>query len=154
MGYKLSPSSLNLLEDCPRCFWLNIMKKISRPSGAFPSLPSGVDKILKEHFDSFMRKGKLPPELKHTNGYQLFKILKQLDLESVPIIDETYQLPNSIDELVKYATRKSLINPEIWAEGIVFRPVDEVIDLDFVNKLPGGRISFKAINPEFLLKYE
>ena len=72
MGYKLSPSTLNLLEDCPKCFWLQIVKKIPRPSGAFPSLPSGVDKILKEHFDSFMKKGKLPPELKHTNGYKLF----------------------------------------------------------------------------------
>ena len=72
MGYKISPSTLNLLEDCPKCFWLQIVKKISRPSGAFPSLPSGVDKILKEHFDRFMKNGKLPPELKHTNGYQLF----------------------------------------------------------------------------------
>ena len=72
MTFKLSPSSLNLLEDCPRCFWLYIIKKISRPAGAFPSLPSGVDKILKEHFDRFMEKGKLPPELKHINGYKLF----------------------------------------------------------------------------------
>lgn len=62
---KLSPSSLNVLEDCPRCFWLQIIKKISRPSGAFPSLPSGVDKILKEHFDSFIEKGQLPSELKN-----------------------------------------------------------------------------------------
>jgi hypothetical protein len=24
MEYKLSPLSLNLLEDCPRCFWLSL----------------------------------------------------------------------------------------------------------------------------------
>jgi len=35
--YELSPSSLNLLEDCPRCFWLQLVKKIRRPNGAFPS---------------------------------------------------------------------------------------------------------------------
>lgn len=29
----------------------------------FPSLPSGMDRVLKEHFDSFRRKGQLPPEL-------------------------------------------------------------------------------------------
>jgi len=23
MEYKLSPSTLNLLEECPRCFWLS-----------------------------------------------------------------------------------------------------------------------------------
>jgi len=63
--YKLSPSSLNILEDCSRCFWLYIVKKHSRPSGAFPSLPSGVDRILKHHFDKYREKGELPPELKN-----------------------------------------------------------------------------------------
>lgn len=74
MTYKLSPSTLNLLEECPRCFWLQIVKKESRPSGAFPSLPSGVDKILKEHFDRFMKRSKLPPELEKEGlgGCRLF----------------------------------------------------------------------------------
>ena len=61
--YKLSPSSLNLMHECPRCFWLSEHKVWKRPSGIFPSLPSGMDKILKEHFDRFMEKGILPPEL-------------------------------------------------------------------------------------------
>src|SRR3989344_7162620 len=65
MTYKLSPSSLNLLENCPRCFWLQIVKKILRPSGAFPSLPSGMDKMIKTHFDKFRDNGSLPPELNH-----------------------------------------------------------------------------------------
>src|SRR3989338_2910295 len=69
---KLSPSSLNLMLDCPRCFWLHLVKGIKRPSGAFPSLPSGMDKILKEHFDRFMKNGILPPELKNLQGYKLF----------------------------------------------------------------------------------
>jgi len=60
---KLSPSSLNVFVDCPRCFWLQINKGVRRPEVAFPSLPSGMDKILKEHFDRFMSKGLLPPEL-------------------------------------------------------------------------------------------
>ncbi|MCX6774543.1 MAG: hypothetical protein NTY99_00435 [DPANN group archaeon] len=51
MAIKLSPSSLNLFKDCPRCFWLDKIKGISRPEGIFPSLPSGIDKVLKEHFD-------------------------------------------------------------------------------------------------------
>jgi len=65
ISYKLSPSSLNLLLDCPRCFWLQIVKNIRRPDSIFPSLPSGMDKILKDHFDRFMEKNELPPELKH-----------------------------------------------------------------------------------------
>jgi len=68
MPYKFSPSSLSLLKDCPRCFWLQFNKDIRRPAGIFPSLPSGMDRILKVHFDSFMEKGELPPELKELNG--------------------------------------------------------------------------------------
>jgi len=75
MVYKFSPSSLSLLKECPRCFWLQFNKNIKRPAGIFPSLPSGMDKILKTHFDSFMEKGVLPPELcdnGECNGLKLF----------------------------------------------------------------------------------
>jgi hypothetical protein len=61
--FKLSPSSLSLMEDCPRCFWLTQHKVWQRPMGIFPSLPSGMDSILKIHFDKFRDKGELPPEL-------------------------------------------------------------------------------------------
>jgi len=71
MPYKFSPSSLNLLKECSRCFWLHFNKGIKRPSSIFPSLPSGMDKVLKAHFDSFIGKG-LPPELKLDNKYKLF----------------------------------------------------------------------------------
>jgi len=73
--FKLSPSSINLFLECPRCFWLSLVKGTKRPSGPFPSLPSGMDRILKEHFDRFMEKNKLPPELKENsevNGCKLF----------------------------------------------------------------------------------
>jgi hypothetical protein len=63
MKFKLSPSSLSLMEECPRCFWLEKHDIWSRPSGIFPSLPSGMDRILKKHFDIFRDKNLLPPEL-------------------------------------------------------------------------------------------
>lgn len=50
------------LYDCPRCFWLHFNKKIKRPRGIFPSLPGGIDRILKDYFDKY--RGKLPPEIK------------------------------------------------------------------------------------------
>ena len=46
--YKLSPSSLNLFVNCPRCFYLQVVKKIKRPDTPFPSLPSGMDDALKQ----------------------------------------------------------------------------------------------------------
>jgi hypothetical protein len=47
---------------------MHFNKGIKRPAGAFPSLPSGMDRILKAHFDSFMEKGLLPPELQSLKG--------------------------------------------------------------------------------------
>ena len=79
MPYKLSPSSLSLLKECERCFWLHFNKEIKRPDSIFPSLPSGMDRILKTHFDSFMDKGLLPPELKGLNGeVKLFEDIELL----------------------------------------------------------------------------
>ena len=75
MTFKLSPSSLSLMQECPRCFWLNKHKVWSRPKSIFPSLPSGMDTILKHHFDKFRDKGLLPPELcnhSHCENMKLF----------------------------------------------------------------------------------
>ena len=75
MPFKLSPSSIKLFVECTRCFWLTQHKVWKRPSGAFPSLPAGMDKIIKFHFNSFRDKGLLPPELcsnKHCEDIKLF----------------------------------------------------------------------------------
>ena len=61
--FSLSPSSLALMKDCPRCFWLEKHNIWKRPVSIFPSLPSGMDNILKKHFDKFRDKCLLPPEL-------------------------------------------------------------------------------------------
>lgn len=80
MSIKLSPSSLNLLRDCPRCFWIQFNKGIKRPNGIFPSLPSGMDRILKSHFDSFRDKGMLPPELSELKDVKLFDNVELLEV--------------------------------------------------------------------------
>ena len=58
---QLSASTLKLFQECPRCFWLHINKKIERPRGPFPSLPSGIDRVLKGYFETYRRRGVLPP---------------------------------------------------------------------------------------------
>ncbi len=83
MTYKLSPSTIKLMLDCPRCFWLQLVKNIKRPDTAFPSLPNGMDKILKEHFDRFMEKGELPPELKEREGVNNCKLFDDKELLKV-----------------------------------------------------------------------
>lgn len=61
MRTTLSPSSIGLFLECPRCFWLELVQGVRRPAAIFPSLPGGMDRILKQHFDT--HRGQLPPEL-------------------------------------------------------------------------------------------
>lgn len=81
--FKLSPSTLNLMKDCERCFWLTLNGIWQRPEMAFPSLPSGMDRILKIYFDKYARQGKLPPELDRNPDFEnvkLFSDFEKLDL--------------------------------------------------------------------------
>lgn len=55
-------------------------------------------------------------------------------------------LNHSVDDLLKLATGKSVLSDTL-REGIVFRPEHEDIDYKI------GRLSFKAVSPEFLLKH-
>lgn len=59
----LSPSALNVFNDCPRCFWLDKNKRMKQPRGIFPSLPSGMDKVLKARYDLYRERKEMPPEL-------------------------------------------------------------------------------------------
>ena len=78
MKYKLSPSSIGLFLDCPRCFWLQMNRKIRRPSGAFPSLPSGMDAVLKKHFDRHRNDNTPPEELEGRFSGHLFRDAEKL----------------------------------------------------------------------------
>ena len=66
-------------------------------------------------------------------------LIKELGLETVPILDEEFELPETIDELIKKADGKSLLNNKATREGFVVRSHDR-------------KISFKAISNKFLLK--
>jgi ATP-dependent RNA circularization protein (DNA/RNA ligase family) len=71
---------------------------------------------------------------------------KLFGLKTPPIVFEGFKFNDfdGVDGWVNYATMKSLVNNEVWAEGIVVRPTN----YDELN------YSFKVINPEFSLKYE
>ena len=86
-------------------------------------------------------------------GDGLSELCAMLEVEMVPVVEEHYTLDNDIDKLVSMATIKSKLNPNAWAEGIVIRPGEEIVDNDIMN-LHHNRVSFKVINPEYLLKTE
>ena len=86
--------------------------------------------------------------------HQFAALMEQLQLPAVPIVSTDYELDNDVDAIIQMATIRSKVRPEVWAEGVVIRPLQEKLDLLLSNEnFNNGRVSFKAINPEFLLKY-
>lgn len=81
------------------------------------------------------------------------EVMHYLGLNTVPILDHGYKLSNDIGELVELSKKRSVLY-DTWAEGIVIRPHEEKIDMFLRNmNFNNGRVTFKVINPEFLLKY-
>jgi hypothetical protein len=123
---RLSPSTLNLFAECSRCFWLRINKKVHRPSGPFPSLPGGMDSVLKTYYDKYRLVGKLPPEIDGKVEGKLYPDLAKMNKwrnwrTGLTYIDKKHsaKLIGALDELLvvggkysplDYKTRGSAIN--------------------------------------------
>ena len=78
-------------------------------------------------------------DLQVYHSLSVFKeTMKELGLETVPVLRTNFKLPDTIDELLKMADGKSELNPNFDREGIVVRSLDRTI-------------SFKVISNKFLL---
>ena len=78
---------------------------------------------------------------KRINFVNLVVLLQSMGLEYVPVLNQEYGfvLPETVEDMLKYAEGKSVLNPNTEREGVVVRSMD-------------GTISFKAISNKFLLK--
>ena len=78
-----------------------------------------------------------------TNGRYSSRLGKALvedwGMKWVPILGEV-TLPETMEEMKALATGKSVVNPEVMREGIVYRSLD-------------GKESFKSVSNEYLLKH-
>lgn len=78
-------------------------------------------------------------EQKYLPLQEFRQIIQDLNLETVPILDETVLIHDIIENYLETAEGKSQLNEKTEREGIVFRTHD-------------GIFSFKAISNRFLLK--
>lgn len=79
----------------------------------------------------------------------------EVGLHIVPVLLTGYELESNIDKIVEMSKGESVVNRlvHIPREGIVIRPMKTIYD-NRIKGMVGNRISFKAINPDFLLKYD
>ena len=73
------------------------------------------------------------------NPREMTDLLADYGVPCVPIVDEHFVMPDTVDELLAIATDVSKVDGGM-REGLVFRSVD-------------GAKSFKAVSNEFLMKY-
>lgn len=70
----------------------------------------------------------------------LIAFCKKYGFKNVPILQRDYKLPATIQEILEHSKGKSVL-ADVDREGIVIRTFDK-------------KISFKAVNPDYLLKQE
>lgn len=72
---------------------------------------------------------------------EMAKFCDDNNLEHVPIINEHYKTPDTMEEIKLQADGFSIINPKVKREGFVYRDMS-------------GRQSFKNVSREYLLKHQ
>ncbi len=73
------------------------------------------------------------------NFDSLYDVAERFGIKTVPVLDEDFNLPDTYEELLKYAEGKSMLNNQTEREGIVVRTQNK-------------EKSFKVISNKFLLK--
>ncbi len=67
MPFKVSRSKIELFKQCPRCFWLDVRLKITRPSGPPFNINKAIDELFKKEFDSYRLQKKPHPLMTRNN---------------------------------------------------------------------------------------
>ncbi|HOJ40011.1 MAG TPA: PD-(D/E)XK nuclease family protein [bacterium] len=118
----LSASTLNLLRECERCFWLAVKKNLRRPRGPMPSIATGLDSFVTRYFHYYRKRGQLPPLLSgklsgHLAGEELFDLKKGVKAKWLVYEDHRLTLVGKLDDCLveaegysplDYKTRASL----------------------------------------------
>ena len=70
--FKVSRSKIELYMQCPRCFWLDVRRKITRPSSPPFNINKAIDELFKKEFDLYRGQKKPHP------------LMQQFKIDAVP----------------------------------------------------------------------
>lgn len=129
--YHIKDVLTQMLNDFPAAEWITIQGEVFGPSvqKRTYNLQERDFRAFNLIFSSCGRVGTLV----------MTQTLKTYGIPCVPVVDENFVLPDTVEELLNIATDSSAIDGGM-REGLVFRSRD-------------GSRSFKAVSNEFLLKY-
>lgn len=157
--------NLELIEDTKNAFWIfareqkieeklrALNKNIAIQGELIGSGINGNSLVLREKKVLFFNVFDID-RFRYYDFSDFLYYIAKLGLETVPMLSVDYELNDNIEELVKLAVGKSIINPKVWREGIVIRPLIEQNDLQLAQGFGNGRLTFKCINQEYLIEVE
>lgn len=129
--YHIKEALTKMLKEHPAANWITIQGEVFGP---------GVQKrdygLPEREFRAF---NLIFSTCGRVNSIVMTDTLKHYGIPTVPIIDHDFILPDTVEELLQFATGNSMVDGGM-REGYVFRSRD-------------GSRSFKAVSNEFLLKY-
>lgn len=129
--YDIERHLRDFLNDCPELKWVCIQGEGVGSVQGNPLKLTEDDLYVFNFKDS--SNGRYPSE----HGKDIVEGL--WGMKWVPILGEV-QMPDTMEELKQLATGKSMVNPDVMREGLVYRSLD-------------GNDSFKNVSREYLLKH-
>jgi hypothetical protein len=97
---RFSPSTLSLFKSCPKCFWLDLNRKVKRPRGIFPSITRGIDGAMKNSVEQDHAAGRSVAYLAEIDGASPFPDREML-----------------AKKMRSWRTFQAQVSPGIWLSG-------------------------------------
>ena len=129
--YDIERHLRDFLNDCPELKWVCIQGE------GVGSVQGNPLKLTEDDLYVFNFKDSSVGRYPSKDGKEIVEDLWHM--KWVPILGEV-QMPDTMEELKELATGKSVVNPNVMREGLVYRSLD-------------GSDSFKNVSREYLLKH-
>ncbi len=117
--FKVSRSKIELFMQCPRCFWLDVRLKITRPSSPPFNINKTIDELFKKEFDSYRSKSEPHP------------LMVEFGVEGIPYSHP--QLDEWRENFVGVATLHAPTNLHVFGavDDLWETPKGEVVVVDY-----------------------
>ncbi|MBI3572727.1 MAG: hypothetical protein HY092_00830, partial [Candidatus Kerfeldbacteria bacterium] len=99
----LSPTAMENMRRCPRCFWLQFNMKIYQPEGIVSRLANRYDTLVKKYFDLYRGTPDLPPLVAGQIEGRLQNPFQEIYFAN---INPKYGFKGKLDECIVRADRK------------------------------------------------
>jgi hypothetical protein len=111
---RISQTTLNLLRECERCFWLHF-HGVRRPEAPWATITRGLDRVITRYCKPYRDGGALPPLLAHLDGKLVtVRLGAYLDPDTGLVLtgrlDECLEVPGGLFAPLDHKTRDAAPN--------------------------------------------